>query len=178
MFTSRAEYRLQIRQDNADLRLTPIGREIGLVSDEQWELFTKRRQLIEQETMRLHQLRDGGSTQAELLRRPEVTYRSLPNANLNLPDDVQQQVEIQIKYAGYIARDMEQIARFTRLEEKRLPVWIDYVKIPSLRFESRQKLLRYRPDSIGQASRISGVTPADIAILLVWLKKAEAYQPL
>ena len=178
MFTSRAEYRLQIRQDNADLRLTPIGREAGLVSDEQWELFTKRRQLIEQETTRLHQLREGGSTQAELLRRPEITYRSLPNANLNLPEDVQQQVEIQIKYAGYIARDVGQIQRFTRLEEKQLPTWIDYEKIPSLRFESRQKMLRYRPDSIGQASRISGVTPADIAILLIWLKKAEGNQIL
>jgi len=178
MFTSRAEYRLQIRQDNADLRLTPIGREAGLVSDEQWELFTKRRQLIEQETTRLHQLREGGSTQSELLRRPEITYRSLPNANLNLPEDVQQQVEIQIKYAGYIARDVGQIQRFTRLEEKQLPTWIDYEKIPSLRFESRQKMLRYRPDSIGQASRISGVTPADIAILLIWLKKAEGNQIL
>ncbi|MEI8062536.1 MAG: tRNA uridine-5-carboxymethylaminomethyl(34) synthesis enzyme MnmG [Verrucomicrobiota bacterium] len=176
MFTSRAEYRLQIRQDNADLRLTPIGREAGLVSDAQWEVFTKRRQLIEQETARLLQLRDGETNQAELLRRPEVTYRSLPSANLNLPEDVQQQVEIQIKYAGYIARDIEQIQRFTRLEVKQLPAWIDYDKVPSLRFESRQKLLRYRPDSIGQASRISGVTPADIAILLVWLKKAEASQ--
>jgi len=176
MFTSRAEYRLQIRQDNADLRLTPIGRAVGLVTDGQWELFTKRRQLIEQETARLHQLRDGGTTHAELLRRPEVIYRSLPTANLNLPEDVQQQVEIQIKYAGYIARDVEQIQRFTRLEEKQLPSWINYDKIPSLRFESRQKLLRYQPDSIGQASRISGVTPADIAILLVWLKKAEANQ--
>ena len=176
MFTSRAEYRLQIRQDNADLRLTPVGREAGLVSAEQWDLFTKRRQLIEQETLRLHQLRDSGTTQAELLRRPEVIYRSLPSANLELPEDVQQQVEIQIKYAGYIARDIEQIQRFTRLEEKRLPNWIDYDKIPSLRFESRQKLLRYRPDSIGQASRISGVTPSDIAILMVWLKKAEINQ--
>ena len=178
MFTSRAEYRLQIRQDNADLRLTSVGREAGLVSNEQWGLFTKRRHLVAQETIRLHQLREGGITQAELLRRPEITYRSLSSANLNLPEDVQQQVEIQIKYAGYIARDLEQIQRFTRLEEKRLPVWIDYDKVPSLRFESRQKLLRYRPDSIGQASRISGVTPADIAILLVWLKKAEANQTL
>jgi tRNA uridine 5-carboxymethylaminomethyl modification enzyme len=89
-----------------------------------------------------------------------------------LPEEVQQQVEIQIKYEGYITRDLEQIERFTRLEDKRLPSWIDYSKIPALRFESREKLSRFRPDSIGQASRISGVTPADIAILLVWLKKA------
>jgi len=178
MFTSRAEYRLQLRQDNADLRLTPIGRSAGLVNDAHWELFCSRRQSIEQETARLLQSRDGSNTHAELLRRPEVSYRSLPNANLSLPEDVQQQVEIQIKYAGYIARDVEQIQRFTKLEEKRLPNWIDYEKVPSLRFESRQKLIKYRPDSIGQASRISGVTPADIAILLVWLKKAETNQAL
>ena len=178
MFTSRAEYRLQLRQDNADLRLTPIGREAGLVTDSHWELFCTRRQSIEEETARLIQSRDGSATHAELLRRPEVTYKSLPNANLSLPEDVQQQVEIQIKYAGYIARDIEQIQRFTKLEEKQLPNWIDYEKVPSLRFESRQKLIRYRPDSIGQASRISGVTPADIAILLIWLKKAETSQAL
>ena len=178
MFTSRAEYRLQLRQDNADLRLSPIGRDAGLVTDEQWAVFTSRRQLIEEEIMRLLQLRHGATTHAEILRRPEASYRLLPNANLNLPEDVQQQVEIQIKYSGYIARDVEQIQRFTRLEEKQMPAWIDYDKIPSLRFESRQKLRRYRPDSIGQASRISGVTPADIALLLIWLKKAEANQAL
>ena len=178
MFTSRAEYRLQLRQDNADLRLTPIGRDVGLVSDSQWELFTKRRKMIEDETVRLGQLREGTSTYLDLLKRPEISYKSLPNANLRLQEDVQEQVEIQIKYAGYIARDVEQIQRFTRLEEKKLPAWVDYEKIPSLRFESRQKLLRYRPDSIGQASRISGVTPADISILLIWLKKAEVAQTL
>ena len=178
MFTSRAEYRLQLRQDNADLRLTPIGREAGLVTDTHWELFCQRRQSIDQETARLVQAREGSTSHAELLRRPEVSYKSLPNPNLSLPEDVQQQVEIQIKYAGYIARDVEQIQRFTKLEEKQLPNWIDYEKVPSLRFESRQKLIRYRPDSIGQASRISGVTPADIAILLIWLKKAESNQAL
>lgn len=172
MFTSRAEYRLQLRQDNADLRLTPIGREVGLVTDEHWELFTTKKRLINEEADRLQTLRDGSGTYAEILRRPEVTYASLPVANRNLPEDVQQQVEIQIKYEGYIARDLEQIERFKRLEDKQLPRWIDYDKIAALRTESRQKLTRFRPDSIGQASRISGVTPADIAILLVWLKKA------
>ena len=178
MFTSRAEYRLQLRQDNADLRLTPIGRKIGLVSDSQWELFCNRRQSIEDETNRLMNMRDGSTTHAELLKRPEVTYKSLPNANLSLPEDIQQQVEIQIKYAGYISRDIEQIQRFTKLEEKHIPNWINYEKVLSLRFESRQKLIKYRPDSIGQASRISGVTPADITILLIWLKKAESNQDL
>lgn len=178
MFTSRAEYRLQLRQDNADLRLTKIGREVGLVNDTQWNLFYKRKQLIAEETARLLHLREDSLTYAELLRRPEVSYQSLPKANLSLPIDVQEQVEIQIKYAGYISRDLEQIQRFTQLEEKQIPSWIDYEKIPSLRFESRQKLIRYRPDSIGQASRISGVTPSDVTLLLIWLKKAETNQDL
>ena len=178
MFTSRAEYRLQLRQDNADLRLTPIGRTVGLVSDERWRLFLTRKDLIEEEMKRLHQSKDETMTCAEILRRPEVTYQSLAKANLSLPEDVQHQVEIQIKYEGYIARDLEQIQRFKRLEDKQIPLWIDYNKIPSLRIESRQKLIRHKPSSIGQASRISGVTPADIAILLVWLKKAEANQAL
>ena len=172
MFTSRAEYRLQLRQDNADLRLTAIGRDVGLVSNCQWNMFTTKRDLIESEIQRLCSSHDSDGTYTEMLRRPEVTYKSLPIANLALPEDVQEEVEIQIKYEGYIARDLEQIERFKQLEDKRLPSWIDYSKIPTLRFESRQKLNRFRPDSIGQASRISGVTPADIAILMVWLKKA------
>ena len=173
MFTSRAEYRLQLRQDNADLRLTTIGREAGLVTDEHWRLFEEKRAAIEAEIARLRHLREGASCYADLLKRPEISYSDLPVANRHLPEVVHQQVEIQIKYEGYIQRDLEQIARFERLEEKRLPNGIEYHKIPSLRTESRQKLARYRPDSIGQASRISGVTPADIAILLVWLKRAD-----
>jgi tRNA uridine 5-carboxymethylaminomethyl modification enzyme len=172
MFTSRAEYRLQLRQDNADLRLTPIGREVGLVSDAHWRQFVSKRAAIEAELDRLRRGRDGGLAYADLLRRPEISYRDLPVANLALPEEVQEQVEIQLKYEGYIRRDLEHIARFSRMESKRLPHWINYDAIPALRFESRQKLNRYRPDSIGQASRISGVTPADIAVLLVWLKRA------
>jgi tRNA uridine 5-carboxymethylaminomethyl modification enzyme len=172
MFTSRAEYRLQLRQDNADLRLTPVGRSVGLVSDERWERFAAKRTSIEKEIQRLRESRDGSGTYAEILRRPEVIYRSLPIADFCLTEDIQNQVEIQIKYEGYIRRDLEQIDRFRRLEDKGLPSWIDYEKIRALRFESRQKLSRYRPDSVGQASRIAGVTPADIAILLVWLKRA------
>jgi tRNA uridine 5-carboxymethylaminomethyl modification enzyme len=172
MFTSRAEYRLQLRQDNADLRLTPIGRDIGLVADEQWKPFNSKRDAISAEIQRLSRARDGSGSYAELLKRPEVTYSKLLIANLNLPEEVQQQVQIQIKYEGYITRDLEQIERFKRLEDKQLPTWINYEKISALRTESRQKLTRYRPDSIGQASRISGVTPADVAILLVWLRKA------
>ncbi len=172
MFTSRAEYRLQLRQDNADLRLTSLGRQVGLVSDDHWRIFTEKKAFIETELVRLRSTWNSGSTFADILRRPEVSYDSLAIANVSLPEAVRQQVEIQLKYEGYIARDLEQIQRFTRLETKQLPAWIDYEKIAALRIESRQKLSRLRPDSIGQASRISGVTPADIAILLVWLKKA------
>jgi tRNA uridine 5-carboxymethylaminomethyl modification enzyme len=171
MFTSRAEYRLLLRQDNADLRLTPLGRRVGLVDNKHWELFQNKRAAIEGEIARLRKLRDGPNTYAEILRRPEVTYTSLPIADRNIAEDITQEVEIQLKYEGYIARDLEQIERFRRLEDKQLPGWMDYEKINALRFESRQKLARYRPDSIGQASRIPGVTPADIAILLVWLKR-------
>lgn len=172
MFTSRAEYRLQLRQDNADLRLTPIGRHVGLVSDDHWRLFQNKKSLIDSEIARLRKTRNGTGTCAEILRRPEVTYKSLSIANNDIPIDVQHEIEIHIKYEGYIARDIEQIERFKRLEDKQIPRWIDYDKIPALRIESRQKLARFCPYSIGQASRISGVTPADIAILLVWLKKS------
>ena len=172
MFTSRAEYRLLLRQDNADIRLTPLGRSVGLVSDKHWELFERKRLSIDREIDRLRKSRDGSFTYAEILRRPEITYNSLPIADRNLPDDVTREVEIQLKYEGYIARDLEQIERFRKLEDKSLPGWLDYEKINALRFESRQKLTRFRPDSIGQASRIPGVTPADIAILLVWIKRA------
>ena len=171
MFTSRAEYRLLLRQDNADLRLTPLGREAHLVNDGHWAVFQQKSQSIDREVARLHNLRNGSSCYAEILRRPEITYRSLPIADPTLPEDVTQEVEIQIKYAGYIKRDIEQIDRFRKLEDKRLPASMDYDKIAALRFESRQKLSRYRPDSIGQASRIPGVTPADIAILLVCLRR-------
>jgi tRNA uridine 5-carboxymethylaminomethyl modification enzyme len=172
MFTSRAEYRLQLRQDNADLRLTPVGRQAGLVSNEHWRVFSEKRDMVEAEYVRLHKLRNGAATYAEILSRPEIHYDSLEIANRYLPNNVKQQVEIQIKYAGYVARDIEQIQRFKVLEDKQLPSWIDYNKIAALRTESRQKLQRYKPHSIGQASRISGVTPADIAVLHVWLKKA------
>ncbi len=135
-------------------------------------LFQQKHIAIERELDRLRKMRDGSNTYAEVLRRPEITYRSLPIADPNIPEDVAQEVEIQLKYEGYIARDIEQIERFRKLEDKTIPVWINYDSIAALRFESRQKLTRYRPHSVGQASRIAGVTPADIAILLVWLKRA------
>jgi tRNA uridine 5-carboxymethylaminomethyl modification enzyme len=172
MFTSRAEYRLLLRQDNADLRLTALGRKADLVSDQQWSLFQTKQDAVQRELDRLRKTRNGTNTYAEILRRPEISYRSLPIADLSISEDVAQEVEIQLKYEGYIARDIEQIERFRKLEDKTIPIWINYDSIDALRFESRQKLTRYRPHSIGQASRIPGVTPADIAILLVWLKRA------
>lgn len=172
MFTSRAEYRLQLRQDNADLRLTPIGRRVGLVDEAQWYLFSQKRHQIEAELNRLRSTWNNGNTLADWLRRPEVRYDALPGARLELPADVREEIEIEVKYQGYIERDLEQIEKFKTLESKQLPEWINYEEIRALRHESRQKLIRFRPHSIGQASRISGVTPADIAILLVWLRKS------
>ncbi|MDW8344168.1 MAG: FAD-dependent oxidoreductase, partial [Verrucomicrobiae bacterium] len=172
MFTSRAEYRLILRQDNADMRLTPIGRQVGLVDDNRWSVFCQKRDAVEAELQRLRSTWNGRLTYAEILRRPEISYDQLEIARRDLPADVKTQVEVQIKYEGYIARDLEQIERFKKLETKQIPPWINYDEIIALRFESREKLKRYRPDSIGQASRIPGVTPADIAVLLVWLKKA------
>jgi tRNA uridine 5-carboxymethylaminomethyl modification enzyme len=177
MFTSRAEYRLLLRQDNADLRLTSVGRKAGLVGEEQWSLFQTKRAAIDTEIQRLHETREGSSTYAEILRRPEISYGSLPIADTSLSEDVAQEIEIQLKYEGYIARDLEQIDRFRKLEGKSIPAWVDYDQMRALRFESRQKLTRFRPDSIGQASRIPGVTPADIAILLVWLKRGGEQVP-
>jgi len=174
MFTSRAEYRLQLRQDNADLRLTPIGHQIGLVGDAQWNAFVEKRSLIDSEMERLHNTREGTVSYADILRRPDISYASLPSTRADIPFQVQQQIEIQIKYEGYILRELERIRRATFLDAKSIPSEINYHEIRALRFESRQKLSKIRPDSIGQASRVSGVTPSDVAVLLVWLKKHDS----
>jgi tRNA uridine 5-carboxymethylaminomethyl modification enzyme len=123
---------------------------------------------------RLHSTRSGSDTLAQLLRRPEINYRDLPSRNEALPEDVIQQIEIGIKYAGYVERQQAEIDKFKGLEEKRIPPAFDYTLVPSLRHEARQKLAHIRPATLGQASRISGVSPADVSILMVWLKRATA----
>ena len=172
MFTSRAEYRLVLRQDNADLRLSELAYEIGLLPDHNYARLLTKRRAIEGELERLRQTRCGGETLEQLLRRPDISYSNLTNKNDALEPDVRLQVEIACKYAGYIARQDVEVGRFKELESKQIPEGFDYSSVPSLRAEARQKLGQIRPASVGQASRISGVSPSDISILLVWLKRA------
>ncbi len=173
MFTSRAEYRLLLRQDNADLRLSRIGFEIGLLPERNYRKLEAKRDAIDDELERLEKTRVGSDTLAQLLRRPDISYSDVVNSSL-LSNDAVQQVEIALKYAGYIARQQNEVARFKDLEAKQIPADFDYVAVPSLRREARQKLIAIRPATVGQASRISGVSPADISILLVWLKRKAA----
>lgn len=192
MMTSRAEYRLLLRQDNADLRLTEIGHKIGLISEERYEHLIEKRKMIQKETDRLMNTTVGasekvqsflkkndstplqsGSTLAELLKRPELSYDKLGDIDDDRPDlpaDVMEQVNIELKYDGYIKRQMRQVEQFNKLENKKIPEDIDYHKVYSLRKEAEQKLSEIRPASVGQASRISGVSPADISVLLVYLE--------
>jgi tRNA uridine 5-carboxymethylaminomethyl modification enzyme len=170
MFTSRAEYRLLLRQDNADLRLSQLGYDIGLLPERNFKKFEIKKAAIETELARLEKTRSGSETLARLLRRPEMTYADLPNRDDSLPQEVIQQVEIALKYEGYIARQEIEVAKLKGLEDKQIPTWIDYAKVPSLRTEARQKLAKIQPATLGQASRISGVSPSDVGILMIWMK--------
>lgn len=193
MMTSRSEYRLLLRQDNADQRLTPIGYQLGLISKERWQGFLHKQQLVQEEIARVEKLTFGpepalcalleekgtaplstGTRCADLIRRPQITYSDLApfdSGRPNLPEEVTEQVEIQIKYQGYIEKQKAQVAQMRRLEEKPLPEDIDYAKVRGLRLEAAEKLGKVRPVSIGQASRISGVSPADISVLLIYLEQ-------
>ncbi|HZM04473.1 MAG TPA: tRNA uridine-5-carboxymethylaminomethyl(34) synthesis enzyme MnmG [Candidatus Saccharimonadales bacterium] len=170
MFTSRAEYRLLLRQDNADLRLSALGHAIGLLPAHNYRQFEAKRMAIEEELARLDTIRDGGEQLSQLLRRPEITYINLPHQNTGLATEVIQQVEIALKYEGYIARQEVEVAKMKTLEDKQIPAWLDYSKVPSLRTEARQKLTKIQPATLGQAARISGVSPSDIGILMIWMK--------
>lgn len=191
MMTSRAEYRLILRQDNADLRLTGYGYEVGLIDEERYRRLEQKRESIQKEIARAKALIIGataevqellaslestplksGVTLAELITRPELSYDALKPIDKDrpvLPAEVTEQVEIELKYEGYIKRQMSQVAQFKKMEHKKIPASTDYDKIPSLRIEARQKLKQVRPENVGQASRISGVSPADISVLLVYL---------
>ena len=172
MFTSRAEYRLLLRQDNADSRLSPLGHEIGLLPSARYRKFQAKQEAIASELERLNKTRVGSETLVQLLRRPEILHKDLPGKAPYLSEEVTQQVEIAVKYAGYIERQESEVKRFKGLENKGIPDAFDYALVPSLRSEARQKLTRIRPATVGQASRISGVSPADISILVVWLKRS------
>ena len=171
MFTSRAEYRLLLRQDNADLRLSKIGHEIGLLPTRNYKIFKTKESSIENEISRLSSIYYNSDSLAKILSRPEMTYRNLPKRDETLSDEVIQQIEIAIKYAGYIDRQEIEVQKFKALEDKNIPGTFDFSTVPSLRLEARQKLSKIRPATIGQAARISGVSPADISILMVSLKR-------
>ncbi len=174
MFTSLAEYRLLLRHDNADRRLAPVGREVGLVSDALWRRFQEKERQIAEARGLLARLRRGGRTLESLLRRPEVTWRTLlekvPDlAALDISGEAARQVEVETKYAGYLVRQQAQVERARRMEDRPIPPEVDYLQVPHLRTEAREKLARIRPRSLGQAGRIAGIGPADQAILMIYL---------
>ena len=171
MFTSRAEYRLLLRQDNADRRLSEIGHEIGLLSKDNYQMFLKKRDSITGEISRLNQIRIGPDTMAHLLKKTEISYEDLPDKDDSLSFDVRQAVEIEIKYAGYILRQLKDVEKHKASENKKIPIDFDYNRIRGLSTEAHGKLAKIRPISLGQAGRISGVSPADVSLLAVWLRR-------
>ena len=172
MFTSRAEYRLLLLQDNSDLRLSQIGYDIGLLSERNYQTFRKKRTVIYDEIKRITTTYYENNSLVKILSRPEISYTDLPSRNETLSAEIIQQVEISVKYAGYIDRQELEVAKMKKLEDKAIPDAFDYSTVPSLRLEARQKFAKIRPTTLGQATRISGVSPADISILMVWLKRS------
>ena len=172
MFTSRAEYRLLLRQDNADMRLSEIGYETGLLPERNFKKFSVKKKLVYNELIRLNKTICEQIFLVKILSRPEISYSDLPNRNEALSEDVIQQVEIAVKYAGYIDRQELEVKKFKKMEDKAIPETFDFSAVPSLRLEARQKFAKIRPGTIGQAARIAGVSPADISILMVWLKRS------
>jgi tRNA uridine 5-carboxymethylaminomethyl modification enzyme len=171
MFTSRAEYRLLLRQDNADMRLSQIGYEIGLLPERNYRKFRAKEEAVGNEIRRLNSNHYISDSLAKILSRPETAYADLPNRDESLSPEVIEQVEIAVKYAGYVERQEMEIEKFKKLEDKKIPGAFDFSTVPGLRLEARQKLVKIRPATIGQAARISGVSPADVGILMVCLKR-------
>ena len=193
MMTSRSEYRLILRQDNADARLTPLGYNIGLISQERYEKFLKKQAEIKEEIERIENTTLPPSEElnrilvsretspvttgvkiADLLRRPQITYEDLKELDANRPErhrSVFEEAEIEVKYAGYIKKQLDRVEQVNRMREKALPTDIDYREITGLRLEAQEKLNKIKPINIAQASRISGVSPADISVLVIWLSK-------
>jgi tRNA uridine 5-carboxymethylaminomethyl modification enzyme len=171
MFTSRAEYRLQLRQDNADIRLSEIGYNVGLLPRRHFDTVCAKKAAVRAELDRLRNTFAGPCSLAQLLCRPETEYCLLPGFNRNLDENVVREVELTLKYAGYIDRQQKEVIKLKSLEEKQIPEWIDYRTLPGLRAETRQKLDRIKPDTLGQASRIAGITPADIYLISVWIRR-------
>ena len=195
MMTSRAEFRLLLRQDNADQRLTPIGYRIGLISQERYDALLEKERLVATEIDRVQHVTMGpsapvlallekygtapiknGARLSDLLKRPQLSYEALAEIDPerpDLPQDVQEQVNIQIKYAGYIDQQLKQVEQFKKLEGRLLPMELDYETIQGLRLEARQKLNLVRPENLGQASRITGVSPADISVLFIYMEQVK-----
>ena len=173
MFTSRAEYRLLLRQDNADLRLCEISREIGLLSDRQHAIFQSKKHQYDTELERIRNQRVGTDSLEQLLKRNDYSHEDLPQPDQTLLPEVAEQVEITVKYAGYIERQEAEVKQFKKMESRSIPDWIDYDQIPGLRTESRLKLKEIQPATIGLASRISGINPTDISLLMVWIKRGK-----
>ena len=177
MFTSRAEYRLLLRHDNADRRLTPLGRRVGLVKDDAWDRLQRKESAIADITERLRRIRFEQQTLEQWLRRPETDWpriqemaRTTADMHLEASADVVEQVTLEAKYSGYIHRQSEQVERFQRMESRPIPPHFDFAALPQLRAEAREKLGRIRPANLGQAGRISGISPADLAVLMIYLE--------